>query len=118
MAQTLKAGGVTLPSPTKISSSDEIIWSSRTGRSAASGKMLGDVIAEKKTIDITWGVLTETELTRIRNALSAGFFAFSLRDGEEISIKAYRGTIQAEHLGYVGDGTYYYRSATVSIIQQ
>ncbi|MDO5547960.1 MAG: hypothetical protein Q4F79_05670 [Eubacteriales bacterium] len=118
MAQTLKARGVTLPSPVKISSSDEIIWSSRTGRSAASGKMLGDVIAEKKTIDVEWGILTETELNRIRHALTAGFFSFSLYDGEEVSIMVYRGTIQTEHLGYIGDGTYYYKSATVSIIQQ
>lgn len=118
MAQILKAGGVTLPSPTKISSSDEIIWSSRTGRSAASGKMIGDVIAEKKTVDIEWGVLTETEMSRIEHALTVGFFSFSLQDCGEITITVYRGTIKKEHLGYIGDGIYYYKSATVSVIQQ
>lgn len=118
MAQVLKAGGVALPSPTKISSSDEIIWSSRTGRSAASGKMIGDVIAEKKTVDIEWGVLTETEMSRIEHALTVGFFSFSLQDCGEITITVYRGTIKKEHLGYIGDGIYYYKSASVSVIQQ
>lgn len=118
MAQTLKAGGTTLPPPTEISSSEEIIWSSRTGRSTGSGTMIGDVIAEKKTVDITWGVLTEAEVKTIQKALTAGFFTFSLHDCGEVSITVYRGTIKKEHLGYIGDGTYYYKSVTVSVIEK
>lgn len=118
MAQTLKAGGVTLPSPVEIKSSEEVIWSSRTGRSAGSGKMIGDVIAEKKTVTITWGVLTEAEVEKIQAAMKAGFFTFSLYDCGEVTITAYRGTLEKTHLGYIGDGTYYYKSVSVSAIEQ
>ena len=114
----LKAGSTELPSPTEISTSDEIIWSSNTGRSA-DGTMLGDVVAEKKDITITWGVLTESEVATIKKCLTTGFFPITFRDdGEEITITTYRGSLQKEHLGYNGDGTYYYRSATAEIIQQ
>lgn len=118
MAALLKAGSVELPAPVKISTSDEIIWSSNTGRSTESGKMVGDVIAEKTTIDIEWGVLTETEMKKISANLKSGFNPFTFRDdGISITITAYRGTLKKEHLGYVG-GAYYYKSATVSIVQQ
>lgn len=118
MAQILKAGSTILPAPVQITSSEEVIWSARTGRSAASGKMIGDVIANKKTVDIQWGVLTEAEVRQIQDALVSGFFQFSLYDCGEVTISVYRGTLQKEHLGYIGDGDYYYRSLTVSVIEQ
>lgn len=80
MTQVLTAGSTTLPPPVKIESSEEVIWSSSTGRSAASGKMIGDVIAQKKTVDIEWGILEESDVKKIQQALTAGFFQlFSLR---------------------------------------
>ena len=119
MAATLKVGNVELPSPTKISTSDEIIWSSNAGRSTESGKMIGDVIAEKKTLDIEWGVLTEAEVKKISTNLKSGFFPITFReDGATMTITSYRGSLKKEHMGYIGDGTYYYRSVTASIIQQ
>lgn len=114
----LKAGSIVLPAPVKLSTSDEIIWSSNTGRSTESGKMIGDVIANKLTLDIEWGVLTETEMKKISDNLRSGFYPVSFRDdGIMITITAYRGTLKKEHLGYAG-GTYYYSSASVSIVQQ
>lgn len=61
MALTIKCNGVILPTPTSLTTSDEIIWSSNTGRSTVSAKMLGDVIAEKKTFSIGWQWLTAKE---------------------------------------------------------
>lgn len=118
MAQTLKAGGTALPAPVQITSSEEVIWSSRTGRSSGSGKMIGDVIAEKTTVDIEWGVLTEAEVQKIQQALGSGFFTFSLYDCGEVTITVYRGTLKKEHLGYIGDGAYYYKSVSVSLIER
>lgn len=116
---TLEAGSTVLPEPTALSSSDEIIWSSNMGRSAESGKMLGDVIAEKKTLDITWQYITESELETIKGKLKSGFFPITFRDdGVSVTITSYRGTLQKEHLGYIGDGNYYYKTVTVSVIQQ
>lgn len=119
MAASFQAGGVELPSPVKLTSSDEIIWSANTGRSTESGKMIGDVVANKKTVDLEWGILTEAQMKVITTRLTSGFFPFTFRDdGAVLTITAYRGTIKKEHLGYIGDGTYYYKSASVSIIQQ
>lgn len=118
MATYLKAGNVALPAPVKISVSDEILWSSNTGRSTDSGKMIGDVIAEKKTIDIEWGILTAAEMKTISKNLKSGFYPVSFYDnGEMLSITSYRGTLKKEYLGYIG-GTHYYKNASVSIIQQ
>ena len=117
MAITIRGNGVTLPSPDAVTASDEIVWSANTGR-AASGKMLGDVVADKKTFAITWGVLTRAELQIIRNALQSGFHPFVLEeDGTVTTIQAYRGTISAELLGSFG-GVTYYRDVTATVIQQ
>ena len=87
----LWSGSITLPAPTQMKIDDEIIWSSNTGRSA-SGVMIGDVIAQKKNVSITWGILTETELALIKKVMIAGFFPISFRDdGIDMTISSYRG---------------------------
>lgn len=114
----LWSGSITLPAPTQMKIDDEIIWSSNTGRSA-SGVMIGDVIAQKKNVSITWGILTETELALIKKVMIAGFFPISFRDdGIDMTISSYRGTLSKDALGYIGDGIFYYRSASVNIIQK
>lgn len=115
---TLKCGSITLPEPVELSTSDEIIWSANTERSS-SGDMIGEAIAEKKTLDIKWGVLTEDEVKKIKDNLTKGFFSLTFRDESEThTISVYRGTLTKEHLGYIGDGIYYYKSASVQIVQK
>lgn len=119
MGLTIKANGVTLPSPTEISTTDEIIWSSATGRSTSSGKMLGDVIAEKETFSIKWEFLTKAEQKKIKNNLKSGFHPVSfIFDDETVTLTSYRGTITSQHLGYIGDGVYYYKTVSCDIIEQ
>jgi hypothetical protein len=114
----LWSGDIILPSPTQITVNDEIIWSSNTGR-AAGGDMIGDVITEKKNISIQWGILTETELALIKQVMVTGFFPISFRDdGIDMTITSYRGTLSKEQMGYIGDGIFYYKSASVSVIQK
>ena len=114
----LKCGNTELPSPVSITSGDEIIWSKGTGR-GDNGKMYGDVIAEKKSVSIQWEMLSEDEVKILNNKLIAGFFPFSFRDGGKmLEISSYRGTMNKKHLGYIGDGIYYYKSVEVQIIQQ
>lgn len=101
-----------------IKADDEIIWSANTGRTA-SGKMIGTVIAEKKNLEFAWGVLTDAQVKKIKRYMCAGFFKLCFHDtGEDLEIDGYRGTLSKEHLGYIGDGIYYYRSTTVSFVQQ
>lgn len=116
--KVLWSGDTVLPAPVAISVNDEIIWSSNTGR-CASGEMIGDIVAEKKNVSIKWGVLRESEVLLIKKIMIAGYFPISFRDdGMELTIKSYRGTLQKEQMGYIGDGIYYYKSASVSIIQK
>ena len=114
---SISAGGVALPSPISLREGDEIIWSADTGRTA-SGRMVGDVISEKRTLAIGWGVLTKAELASIRARLIAGFFPISVTvDGETWTIDAYWGTLTYELMGTYG-GVSYYNNAAVEIIQR
>lgn len=114
----LRCGDVSLPSPIKMTVSDEIIWSSDTGRTL-DGTMIGDVVAEKKNIGIEWAWLTEEEAILIKDNLIAGFFPVTFRDyGVDVTIESYRGTISKDVGGYFGDGIFYYKSVSVDIIQR
>ena len=118
MDAILMCGNNVLPAPVTLATSDEIIWSANTGR-AADATMIGDVVAEKKTLDITWGILNETDVGTIKTNLASGFFPITFHDdGIDMTITSYRGTLQKDHIGKLSDGIYYYRSVTVSIIQQ
>lgn len=118
MALIIKANDVKLPSPTQISSGEEIIWSSETGR-GDNGKMIGDVVAEKETISIKWEYLTKTEKNLIKKNLIAGFFPIKLIfDDETVTLTSYRSTLTSEHLGYIGDGIYYFRTVSVDLVEQ
>ncbi|WAX05256.1 hypothetical protein AC844P1_00045 [Anaerostipes phage AC844P1] len=115
---TLSCGGTDLPEPVELSTADEIIWSANTERSS-NGTMVGEAIAEKKTLEIKWGILTEAEVKKIKDNLVKGFFPITFRDaGKNHTISVYRGTLTKDHLGYIGDGVYYYKSASVSIVQK
>ena len=116
MSIVIKANNVTLPSPDSISAANEIIWSENTGRSTT-GKMIGDVIAEKETFTITWGILTRSEFALIKNNLQPGLYPFTIiEDGVEHTITQYRGTLTREYLGSFGET--FYRQTQVSVIQQ
>lgn len=114
----LWSGSVVLPAPTSLSVNDELVWSSDTGRTL-SARMMGDVVAEKKTASIRWEYITEEELKVIKNTLIRGFFPISFHDdGVDLTIESYRGTMSKEHLGYIGDREYYYKTVTVDVIQR
>ncbi len=106
--------GEELPSPVAISVGDEIIWSSNAGR-VSSGLMLGTMIAEKKTINISWGILTHAEVEILKKKIPVGFIKLHIL-GQLYSV--YRGTLNNEVLGYVGDGILYYRSASTDIVER
>lgn len=117
MSVSIKAGTLTLPSPVQMTVSDEIIWSANTGRTA-SGLMLGDVVAEKSTVVLRWGVLTAAELTAIRTGLTTGFYPVTIRvDDIAVTMNYYRGTLSSELLGTFG-GVTYYNNVQTTIIQQ
>ena len=117
MDYIIKAGSNILPAPTQVTSTDELLWSEDTGRTLA-GEMIGDVIAEKKTISVKWEFLTDAEAGFICKNLMAGFFPVTFFDNGANTIEAYRSTITKEHIGRLSDGIYYYRSLTCDIVQK
>ena len=118
MSEVLKAGNVQLPSPVSISTSDELIWTADTGR-LMNGAMVGEVVAEKKTVSLKWGILTETEMLLIKNNMTGGFFNFTFHDdGVDMTIEVYRGTMAKERLPDVGDGVVRYKTVSVDVIQR
>lgn len=116
--EILKAGSVVLPAPVQISVDDEIIWTSDTGRTL-SGQMVGDVLAEKKNVKIDWRFLPESDVVKIKQYLTTGFYPVTFHDdGMDITIEVYRGTLSKVHKGYIGDGIYWYSSVSVSLIER
>ena len=54
----------------------------------------GEVVAEKKNISLKWGILTEAEMSQIRNRIVNGFFPVTFRDdGIDMTVTVYRGTL-------------------------
>ena len=112
-----------LPSPVSVTPSNEIIWSENTGRAQSGSnkaKMIGDVVDEKETYVIHWGILTETEMALIKQKLKAGFFYFGMGTSssaaQSSAKKFYRSNITSEILN-VGSAVYY-KDAEVSVIEQ
>jgi hypothetical protein len=68
--RTPKLGGVVI--------TDEPIWSSKTGR-GTDGDMLGEIVAWKTTIAVTWPPLTFSESKKIRNAIKTGGSFFKIK---------------------------------------
>lgn len=117
MGKIIWSGNTILPAPTSMSVSDEIIWTSDTGRTL-SGYMIGDPVAEKKTVSWKWEYLTEAEMLLIKNTLVPGYFPVSFHDdGIDVTIEAYRGTLTKECLGRLS-GIYYYKSVSVDVVQR
>lgn len=116
--EILKAGSVVLPAPVQMSVEDQIIWTSETGRTL-SGNMVGDVLAEKKSIKIDWGMLPEEDVILIKQYLTTGFYPVTFHDdGIDLTIEVYRGALSKVHKGYIGDGHYWYSSVSVSLIER
>jgi hypothetical protein len=109
---------VELPAPVSIKVGEEIIWSSNTGR-ISSGVMVGDVIAEKTNLSISWGILDTNELNSIKSSLVSGFFPLILNiSGTPETIECYRGTLSYEPIGGLQDNKYYYRNVSTDLVEQ
>lgn len=116
-------GVAVLPSPVEVKPTMEIIWSENTGRAqsgANQAMMIGDVVAEKSTYAIKWGIINATDFASITGKLTAGFFYFALADSlasAKTNAKPfYRSEIAYDVLP-IGSTTYY-KDVTVSVIEQ
>lgn len=122
MATKIWAGTplVELPSPISLKCSRELIWDEKTGRAQSGdnkGKMIGSVVARKRTYEIQWGILTGSQLGDITSNLSGSFFKFGVGQTKPADPdNYYRGNLTYDLLP-VGDTTYY-KNCTVTVIEQ
>ena len=97
--QLFKIGSTWVADPAKggVIVTDEPVWASNTGRSTT-GKMIGDIVAWKKTVEVTWPPLTFSQASAIRTAIkNAGEFFnityYDLSASDMVTTKVYCGNI-------------------------
>ena len=122
MYTKLTINGTDLPSPTKLAVSKEQLWSSKTGRSVTTGKMLGAVIGEKRTLDVEWAKVTSADFKKIMDALPQGFFGSVIyQTSSESPIvtlsEVYHGAITYTDRGYIGK-LHWYENVKVTLIER
>ena len=62
---------------------DEPVWSENTGRDVNSGQMLGDIVAWKKTVAVSFPPLTFAQANTIINAIKSGGAFFNIKYNDE-----------------------------------
>ena len=69
-----------LPTPAKggVTITDEPVWASNTGR-GSDGKMIGDIVAWKTTVEVTWPPLTFSDASSIVTALTGAGAFFNIK---------------------------------------
>jgi hypothetical protein len=113
----LKIAGVSVKAPTdlKIGRFDL----TKSGRTA-SGKMVMDVIATKKRVDITWKMLPDNELQKIIDTITANkpFFSLEYPDaGGTQTMTCYAGDIVTS-LWHTKNGIRYWEEVSIPFIEQ
>ena len=113
----LKIAGVSVKAPTdlKIGRFD-LTKSSRT----ASGKMVMELIATKKRVDIIWKMLPDDELQKIIDTITANkpFFSLEYPDaGGTQTMTCYAGDIITS-LWHTKNGVRYWEEVSIAFIEQ
>lgn len=128
MAFTINGTTVAEPAHKGLVVTEETIWSSNTGRSA-SGKMIGDIIARKRTVEVTWNTLSYSQAKTIADTLRSApkFFNITYPDIEAginsngtlktNTIKVYASNVPRE-LYSLAAGIRYYNGLKVTFIEQ
>lgn len=122
ISNAFQLNGVNMPTPDSggITYGKEPLWSNNSGRTA-SGKFVGDIIAEKRTADISLSGLTEDEVRLIESQLKNAFFTVSIIDPENsakrITFECYR-TPRTYQLKTVTDGKAKFNTVTLSCIER
>lgn len=113
----LKIAGVLVKAPTdlKIGRFDL----TKSGRTA-SGKMVMELIATKKRVDITWKMLPDNELQKIIDTITANkpFFSLEYPDaGGTKTMTCYSGDIVTS-LWHTKNGVRYWEEVSIPFIEQ
>lgn len=119
MTDDIIIDGVTMPTPalSGLTIKKEKIWSNNTGR-AADGEMMGDLVAIKYTLEITWPMLSRADVAKIDAAISSAFFNVTFTDpgsNSRITKRFYSNTPSYPVYSYV-DGVKTYKGVGATLI--
>lgn len=113
----LKIAGITVKAPTELKVGRfNLSKSSRT----TSGKMVMDIIATKRRVDVVWKMLPDSELQKIINVITANkpFFSLQYPDaGGQKTMTCYVGDIVTS-LYYTIGGVRYWSDVSIPFIEQ
>ena len=113
----LKIAGITVKAPTELKVGRfDLTKSSRT----ASGKMVMDIIATKRRVDVIWKMLTDSELEKIIGTITANkpFFSLEYPDaGGTKTMTCYAGDIVTS-LWHTKNGVRYWEEVSIGFIEQ
>ncbi len=113
----LKIAGITVKAPSELKVGRfDLTKSGRT----ASGKMVMELIATKKRVDITWKMLPDNELQKIIDTIAANkpFFSLEYPDaGGTKTMTCYSGDIVTS-LWHTKNGVRYWEEVSIAFIEQ
>lgn len=115
----LTIGGQVMPPVKALTISREPIWSKNTGR-VANGDMVGDVVAQKVTLQITFAPLSDAQAALLDTAILPAFFSVKFKNpqsGEMDTKTMYAGTPTYPVYSYV-DGYPRYSGVGVTLIEK
>ena len=113
----LKIAGTTVKAPTELKIGRfDLTKSSRT----ASGKMVMELIATKRRVDVVWKILPDNELQKIIDTITANkpFFSLEYPDaGGTKTMTCYAGDIVTS-LWHTKNGVRYWEEVSIGFIEQ
>lgn len=117
----LKINGIVVPSPVDGAWDDGTIAAPGSGRDEAAHMNL-DIIAEKKSLPYSWGLLTAAETSILLKAVKKngiGNIDVTVHNPEENTFKTYNCYASDRHvpIGCVVNGQVYYNGITITFIE-
>jgi hypothetical protein len=113
----LKIAGVEVANPAEVSIGRfDLTKSGRT----ASGKMVMDIVATKRRVDVVWKMIKDSELQTIINTITANkpFFSLTYPDaGGTKTMTCYAGDITTS-LWHTVNGVRYWQEVSIPFIEQ
>ena len=113
----LKIAGISTPNPAEITVGRfDLTKSGRT----ASGKMMMEIIATKRRVDVVWKMLKDSELQQILDLITANkpFFTLTYPDaGGSATMTCYAGDINTS-LWHTKNGVRYWEEVSLAFIEQ
>ncbi len=113
----LKIAGTTVKTPTELKIGRFDL--SKSGRTA-SGKMVMEVIATKRRVDVVWKMIKDSELQTIIDTITANkpFFSLTYPDaGGTKTMTCYAGDIVTS-LWHTKNGVRYWEEVSIAFIEQ